>query len=327
MRKRNCMMCALLAAVLLVSAVTPCSMPVYAQEMAGEVADVYEPFAEVSDLMVNKENFKPGDTLEYRLKIKDLDTNRDSSFSYGGIYVVRVTWQSEKRQKIQRYFKWSQSISEIGEALDHGTVGTERVIKDKIKISKGMQSGKWSVSEIALTSDWDGFDTIDTDAAFYIFPDLGEAGKYRMYTDLSALAVSVSGSRKDSTPPTLNKNSLYLKYKKQVGGRKNMFRVKIKDDSPIRYVTCEWHYFVKEGKKTNRYRSEEKRMTYNKKKKAWEYPVQAYESKGAVTRLYTITVCDIFGNKVTYIDSSRKEARKVKKKYRCDFSKIRIYTT
>lgn len=219
MRKRNRMMCALLAAVLLESAVTPCSMPVYAQEMAGEVADVYEPFAEVSDLMVNKENFKPGDTLEYRLKIKDLDTNRDSSFSYGGIYVVRVTWQSEKRQKIQRYFKWSQSISEIGEALDHGTVGTERVIKDKLKISKGMQSGKWSVSEIALTSDWDGFDTIDTDAAFYIFPDLGEA----------------------------------------------------------------------------------------------------YESKGAVTRLYTITVCDIFGNKVTYIDSSRKEARKVKKKYKCDF--------
>lgn len=277
-------------------------------------SEVYKPFAEISDLTVNKQNFKPGDTLEYSLKIKDLDTIRHSSFGYGGIFIVRVTWKSEKGQKIKRYFEWNRSQAEIAEALDHGTVGTWRVIKDRIKIAKGMQPGKWTVSEIVLTDDWDGVDTIDTEAAFYIYPGSGAVQKYRMYVDLSAFDISVSGSRKDSTPPAINKNSLYLKYKKQSGNKKNVFRVKVKDSSPIWYVTCQWHYIVPEGKRKNRYRSGEKRMTYNKKKKAWECYVGAYESKGAVTRLYTITVCDIFGNKATYIDSSRKEAKRVKKK-------------
>ena len=36
-------------------------------------SEVYKPFAEISDLTVNKKNFKQGDTLEYSLKIKDLD--------------------------------------------------------------------------------------------------------------------------------------------------------------------------------------------------------------------------------------------------------------
>lgn len=289
-------------------------------------SEVYKPFAEISDLTVNKKNFKQGDTLEYSLKIKDLDSTRISSFSYGGIYTVRVTWKSEKGQKLNRYFLWNQSESEISYAYDYGTVGTWRVIKDKIKIRKGMQAGKWTVSEITLTDDWDGMDDIDTEQAFYIYPGSGVVEKTRMYANLSAFDISVSGTKKDNTPPEINKKSLWLKYRTTSGEKKNVFRVKVKDSSPIRYVTCQWHYIVPEGKKKNRYRSGEKRMTYNKKKKAWECYVGADESKGAVTRLYTVTVCDIFGNRATYIDSSRKEAKGVKKKYRCDFSNMKIYT-
>ena len=51
MRKRNRMMCALLAAVLSVSALAPCSMPVYAQEMVEELTEAEETAAELDTVL------------------------------------------------------------------------------------------------------------------------------------------------------------------------------------------------------------------------------------------------------------------------------------
>lgn len=294
---------------------------VSAGELGAQNQTVYKPFVEVTNITVNGGNFKPGDTLKYSLTITDIDM--EARFGCEDPYpVIKITWQGEQGQELKRYFAWPNAVWNSNIDLEN-TICTQMKIKDSIKITKGMQPGKWKVARIELIKEWEGINFEDDDS-LYIYPGDKPADENHMYMDLSAFEIHVSGSVTDSEPPTINKKSLRLQKSKLKRGEKTVFQVKVTDKSPIRYVICTWNYTLNKKKPEDNWDTDY-RMIYKKKKKVYECYLSAGE-KNSVEKLISITVCDIFGNKTYYVGKKSGSARLVKKKYRCDFSKMKVYT-
>ncbi len=267
---------------------------------AASVAKIETPegkqFATITKKQINKNKVKKGDTLQYSFTIKDngienIDEYIEDFFgSCKEFRQVQLIWESPKKQAIKKIY--SKAYNEKTKTFK---------ISDKIKISKGMQQGRWKLSSILIYSD--GGEDSESVALYnsnmkwekYMYLD-----NINEFVDLSFADFTVRGTGKkvDKEGPTISAKSLKLSKKVLKKGTKSKFSVKVKDQSGmIRSVTCDWMFY---GKKYDKYGEEYSlEMKYDKKKKVYEckIPVSLWEKKAKLKR---IVLEDYYGNKRTY---------------------------
>lgn len=259
-------------------------------------------FAAISDEKVSSKTVKPGKTLTYSLTITDQNAGSYYAYCDGGwqnVSYIQITWKSPKKQTIVKKYDWEKTSAVEG----------QHKITDKIKIKNGMEPGKWKIDRIDLYSA-DPLDDGD------VLPILNKSLHKRkasatpvIYADLSALDFTIKGSKADKQAPKVNMSSLSLSKKRVKYNQKVKFSVKVTDISEIKYVKCTWTYAPNKNKKWSCY-DEDYEMKYNKGKKRYECILRGGQSKKSSTRLLSIRVCDIYGNKTlyTYDNSKYKNA-------------------
>ena len=278
------------------------------------------PFVTISDISLNKQTVRKNQKLQYQFTLSFVDdfdyynedlnggAFMDDSVSKDSNYYVVVHWQSPKKQKIVRVYKWPETKKTI-------------MIKDTIPVKKGMQAGEWGISDIyienyySLEGDDEGTSLVILDGTEDEQAKKGDIDTY--YTDLSAFDFTVTGVKKkaDNVAPTISKKSIKVSKKKVKANKTFTFYVKVKDASGVESVSCTWDVNTKYGKFSQDYK-----MKYNKKKKCYQCKIELHDTDYKA-KLRCIATKDIYGNKEYYDLSSSK----MKKKYKKAFSNVTVY--
>ena len=229
--------------------------------------------------------------------VNSFDYNNEEKLEFPFLdsdHEVVLYWQSPKRQKIERGYKWSQGDKSI-------------TIEDSIPVEDGMQAGEWKLSHIYIIND-DGYDNVEM---LEIYDGTEEEqvmyGYYTSYyTDLSFGDFTVVGVNKtaDNKAPTIKLNSLKLSkryVKKNKKTQKVTFNVKVKDASTIEEVKCSWYIYNYENYfKRGCYTGDEHMMKYDAKTKSYKYTLKINTKDVRKKELCGIYVKDIYGNEKYY---------------------------
>lgn len=260
-------------------------------------------FAIVTKGRINKKKLKKGDTLKISLIIKDKllekienEYIRDYFLSDEESREVVLVWQSSKKQEIEKIYsgKYNKKTKQFK-------------ISDKIKIPKGMQTGKWKLSTIAIYSGGvydEEQEAVGIYNANMKWSKESYLDKTNEYVDLSFADFEVRGTGKklDKDGPSILIKSLKLSKKTLKKGIYSKFSLKASDKSGmIKRVRCTWASYNAKGKEDEEHEFYE--MKYNKKKKAYECIVIAYLS---TTKLREIELEDCYGNRRVYYWSGKK---------------------
>ena len=264
-------------------------------------------FAAVEAGWISADTVKPGDVLRYRFQIRDIDIKSYAGYeeSVLSVFEVVVTWRSEKKQKIVQRFDWKEN----------------GVYSGKLSIAKGMQKGTWAIAKIVLLPGGEDYDeemirNIAKMNGLTLYNQNYYPGKPAADLAFSQFVVDGSG-KADGKAPKVNLKSMALTRKKSKEGQKTKYTVKVSDKSKIKYVRCTWYHkkkgvgllYVSVGD-----------LKYNKKKGYYQYSYMTRwrdMGKGDYSKLMSIEVCDIYGNKAIY--------RSSQKKYRKDFARVTAY--
>jgi len=269
----------------------------------------------VTDVKFNGDTFYAGDTLKYSFVIEDVGIDKfvkeygyDWSFEYTkkskGVKTIHVCWASSVGQGVVVSHKWTGT----------NTKNPRIKIEGELPIKKGMSPGQWKLKYIQLVIDEDSnLEIVDVDEDDYSF-----VLKY----DFIGTDFLVKGTKADVQAPTIKLNSLKLSKRRIKKNQKSKFSVKVKDDSDIQEVTCEFGLF-KWGNDTKQYdKMFYGTMKYNKKKKRYEYNVKYNTKKYKKAQLIRVVAEDEFGNrKGNYGDYTSSD-----RKYYDAYKRIMIYS-
>lgn len=280
-------------------------------------------FATVSNIKISKKTVKPGDTLRYSFTIKAPKITAYKQCKYG-VDQVFLVWKSDKKpgQEIHAAFPWDKAGKKHKANLR---------ISGKIKVRKGMSSGKWKLCGIYFN--YYEPETEDGNESLYLVHRKG--AKYKKLSsntravDLSSTGFKVkTNTPADNAAPVVDNASLALTAASP--GNNATFSIRVTDQSPIQSVTCTWENRNRNDEKVDWTRDEkydDYKMKYNKKTKRYECRVSApgkekWKDGGEYCQLHSITVRDIYGHEAQYYTGS---ALWLDKELKVDGSKMILY--
>lgn len=279
-------------------------------------------FATISKIKISKKNVKPGDTVRYSFTIKAPKITAYRQCKYG-VDQVLLVWKSDKKpsQEIHTVLPWDKAGKKHKADLR---------VSGKIKVRKGMTSGKWKLCGIYFN--YYEPETEDGNDSLYLVHRKG--AKYKKLSantravDISSTTFKVkSKTAADNAAPVVDTASLSLN--KPASGTVANFCIRVKDQSPIQKVTCTWECRTQKG--PLEYRDDryiEYSMKYNKKTKRYECKVAApgkdeLSGESVYKQLAVITVRDIYGHEASYFTS---RASQYDGKLKVDGSKMILYS-
>lgn len=246
---------------------------------------------EITSFEMNTHSAEVGDVVKYEMLLNDVGIkaflekygaryNVDNGYS--SVSNIQLCWMSSKKQTVIHTYEWS---------TDATLANTKQLmIRGLIPIRKGMQQGEWTLKRIRFVV------SVDDGEEFYI--DDMRSGEAPILLDLSMADFNVSGTGKaDHKPPTIDLKSLKVSKRYLKKNQKATFSVKVKDQSEIKKVECDWNLYEYEDNGKRFCRTKNVEMKYNKKTKKYQHSIGLTCKKA---QLSAITVTDIYGNKKTY---------------------------